>query len=450
MQSKHFFCFLVNVILLYSTSYSQDSQRSFSHPKWSLQSNIYEINLRQYSSSGSIVEFEKHLPRLKKMGVEILWFMPINPIGVEGRKMTLTDLGSYYAVLDYKGFNKEFGTMIQWKSFVKHAHSLGFKVIIDWVANHSSPDNPWVNKHPNFYKKDKNGIIMLPNPDWTDTRKLDYSSKELRDTMINVMRFWVNQTGVDGFRCDAAGEVPMDFWKDCISSLKKDKNVFMLAEGEDPAMHYAGFDETYSWSIMIEMQNLYERKHNLSQFDSAIQANIKRFPKEADRLYFTTNHDENSWNGTEFEKYGDAYKTFAVFSETMYQSVPLIYNGQEVMNKKRLKFFVKDTIQWGNYVLSSFYSTLLKLRRENEALSADASFERIPTANDIAIYAYIRQKNGRKVLTILNFSNDLQRFTIKDRKVYGQAKNVFVPGRENLTAQHLYTLSPWGYSVYEY
>ena len=442
--------FLILMTLINKVSFCQKPPTSFMHPSWSAQSNIYEVNLRQYSVSGSIKAFEKHLSRLKKMGVEVLWFMPINPIGVEGRKMTTSDLGSYYAVKDYKGFNEEFGTMGDWKAFVLHAHSMGFKVMIDWVANHSSPDNHWIKKHSNFYKKDKDGVIMLPNPDWTDTRKLDYSNKELRDSMIDAMKFWVKVTGIDGFRCDAAGEVPSDFWKQCIISLKKIKDVFMLAEADSPDLHYAGFDETYTWNIMGEMEHLYKGKLTVAQFDSVVQSNIARYPKNADRLYFTTNHDENSWNGTEFEKYGDAYKVFAVFAQTMYQSVPLIYSGQEIGNTKRLKFFVKDTIPWGNYVEAPFYSTLLHLRRNNIALSADATFKRIITANDVAIYAYLREKAGKKVLIILNLSGQPQSFTIKQKAVFGEPTNVFISGKEKLGSDHVYRMQPWGYEVYEY
>jgi glycosidase len=193
-------------------------------PAWSLQSNIYEVNLRQYSKSGSIKDFQKHLPRLKKMGVEILWFMPITPIGIEGRKMNEQELGSYYAVRNYKQVNEEYGTMADWKALVKQAHGMGFKVITDWVANHSAPDNPWIKNHPDFYAKDSTGKIMSQY-DWTDTRKLDFKNRELRDSMIEAMKFWITTTGIDGFRCDIAGEVPNDFWKECIAALKKVNNV---------------------------------------------------------------------------------------------------------------------------------------------------------------------------------------------------------------------------------
>src|SRR5437868_10301812 len=193
------------------------------HPSWSSRTNIYEVNLRQYSKSGTIKEFEKSLPRLKKMGVEVLWFMPITPIGKKERKMTESELGSYYAVMDYKAVNPEFGTMSDWKLLVKHAHAMGFKVIIDWVANHSAVDNPWSKTHPNFYVHDKGGKFVSPY-DWTDVYKLNYADRELRDSMINAMMFWLKTSDIDGFRCDVAEDVPVDFWQECIATLRKKKN----------------------------------------------------------------------------------------------------------------------------------------------------------------------------------------------------------------------------------
>ncbi|MBC7534293.1 MAG: DUF3459 domain-containing protein [Ferruginibacter sp.] len=419
------------------------------HPAWSEQSNIYEVNLRQYSASGSLNDFAKHLPRLRKMGVDILWFMPVTPIGITDRKMTSAELGSYYAVKHYTAINEEFGSMADFKSVVKKAHALGFKVITDWVANHSSTDNHWIKTHPDFYAKDSTGKIISPF-DWTDTYKLNYKNPELRDSMIAAMKFWITETGIDGFRCDVAEEVPADFWKDCINALKEIKHVFMLAEGDKPWLHEAGFDETYAWSMGSVMTDLYAGKKTVAQFDSAINHNIAVFPKNAYKLYFTTNHDENSWNGTEFEKYGDAYKTFAVFTQTMYQSIPLIYNGQEVPNKKRLKFFVKDTIEWKQFSLAPFYKTLLTLRKTNPALAADGSYQKLASSNDESIFSYIREKNGRKLAVILNLSNKQQKFTIKDKRMAGTPVNVFLMQKEKLKSTHVFAIEPWGFIIYDY
>ena len=423
---------------------------SMGHPAWSEQSNIYEVNLRQYSSAGTITAFEKDLPRLKDMGVEILWFMPITPIGVEDRKMTEADLGSYYAVKNYKGFNPEFGTMDEWKAFVKHAHDMGFKVITDWVANHSAPDSHWMKMHPDFYVRDSAGNTVSPY-DWTDVKKLNYANSELRDSMIDAMKFWVTETGIDGFRCDVADDVPVDFWKQCITELRKIKNVFMLAEGKKLELYGAGFDELYAWDVMNAMTDLYAGKTSVVQFDSLLNADIASFPRNAYRMFFTTNHDENSWNGTEFEKYGDAYKTFAVFSQTMYQSVPLIYNGQEDVNKKRLKFFVKDTIPWdGKNPMTDFYKTMLNLRKSNPALAADASYKRLSSSADSAVFAYKREKDGHKVVVILNLSPKPQKFTINDPSVNDEPLNIFMGVKEKVNETHQFSIEQWGYIVYDY
>lgn len=432
--------------IVFSAGFAQPA----GHPAWCVQSNIYEVNVRQYTPEGTFKAFEKHLPRLKSMGVQILWFMPITPIGIEGRKMTENDLGSYYSVRDYKAVNKEFGAMNDWEALVRRAHALGFRVITDWVANHSAPDNPWIKSHPGFYVQDNEGNPVPANPDWTDTRKLNFGNRELRDSMIEAMKFWIKETGIDGFRCDVAGDVPADFWKECIGKLRKLKTIFMLAEGEKPELNAAGFDASYTWSVMRAMQDLYNRSITLSAFDSLINHNIAVFPKHAFRLYFTTNHDENSWNGTEFEKYGEAYKAFAVFSQTMFQSIPLIYSGQEIPNKKRLKFFVKDTLVWNKYEMAPFYTRLLKLRSASPALAANASYKRLVTANDVAIFAYLREKAGRKVAVILNLSNQPQSFTIKEPVIYGSPLNVFSGIKENLSREHVYSTEPWGYIVYSY
>ncbi len=420
------------------------------HKAWSAQTNVYEVNLRQFSKEGTIMAFDKALPRLKDMGVEVLWFMPVTPIGIEGRKMNEVDMGSYYAVKNYKGFNPDYGTMDDWKAFVNHAHAMGFKVITDWVANHSSPDNDWVKSHPDFYAKDSSGNMIAPF-DWTDVRKLNYADRELRDSMIAAMRFWVTETGIDGFRCDVANEVPIDFWTECIAELKKIKPVFMLAEGENLELYKAGFDMLYAWDIMWALKDLYAGTRSVMQFDSLVKADIDKFPVGAYRMFFTSNHDENSWNGTEFEKYGDAYKTMAVFSQTMYQGIPLIYNGQEDSNKKRLKFFVKDTIPWeGEMDLASFYKKMLNLRKTNPALAADASYKRLGSSADSSVFAYLRERDGHKVSVILNLSKQPQKFIINDAAIDGEPMNIFMGIKEKVHASHEFSMEQWGYLVYDY
>ena len=322
-------------------------------------------------------------------------------------------------------------------------------MITDWVPNHTSPDNPWIKNHPDFYKRDSIGNTVY-DADYTDTRNLNYANMELRDSMIEAMKFWVKETAIDGFRCDHVDPIPVDFWKRCIDSLKKLKNVFMLAESQNPEFHLAGFDATYGWAVMEGWIHFYARKLSLGQEDSIINDNIQKFPKSAYRVFFTTNHDWNSWEGTEFERYGDSYKAMAVFSQTFYQSLPLIYNGQEIPNKRRLKFFAKDPIVWDKYEMTPFYSTLLHLRRNNPALAADASYKKLVTGNDMAIFAYVRQKAGHKIAVILNLSNQPQQFTINDSSIFGNPLNIFLGTKEKVNATHVFSIEPWGFIVYEY
>jgi alpha-amylase len=428
---------------------SSDSSDLGSHPDWSYQACIYEVNLRQYSSQGNFKAFEKSLPRLRDMGVDILWFMPIHPIGVIGRKDKPGDMGSYYAVKNYYAVNPDYGSMEDWKDLVKKAQDMGFHVILDWVPNHSAPDNPWITTHPDFYEKDSTGKPKIPY-DWSDTRQLNYDNPDLRDSMMAAMEFWLKETHIDGFRCDVAWHVPDSFWKTAIARFRKIRPVFMLAEGDLPALHVDGFDATYAWNIMALAYGIHSGKTTLYQLDSAINHNDSIFPKNAFRMYFTTNHDENSFNGTEFERFGEGYKTFAIWTFTMGRSVPLIYSGQEEPNLKRLKFFVKDTIQWKNYGLASFYKTLSNLRHTTPALAADASYTKLKTGNDRSIFAYQREKEGRKLTVLLNFSGKPQKFKIQEDRVKGRVKNVFDGTEENLDLDKVYSLKPWGWLVYDY
>jgi alpha-amylase len=416
----------------------------FGHPIWSLQSNVYEVNLRQYSKSGSFNEFAAALPRLKDMGVEILWFMPITPISKVDRKGTL---GSYYAVQDYRAINPEYGNLEDWKALVKKAHELGFKVITDWVANHTGADHPWLTTHPDFFNKDSTGKAKYAF-DWSDTRDLNFDNKEMRDSMVAAMKYWITETDIDGFRCDVAGEVPTDFWQECIPELRKLKQVFMLAEADKPDIISAGFDATYTWSVFNVLFGIYANKATVTDLRRTIDSLEKVLPPEAMRLYFTTNHDENSWNGTEYERFGDAYKTAAVFTQTMHRSLPLIYSGQEDGNKKRLLFFEKDPIPWsGKYELADFYKTLLTLRKTNPALATDASFKNLQLGAGNAIYAYAREKQGRKVLVLLNLSPKPQSVKITDATLGAMPINVFTGKPESITEL---TIEAWGHRVYDY
>ena len=418
-----------------------------SHPAWIMQGNIYEVNVRQFTAEGTFNAFAKHLNRIKAMGVQTIWFMPINPISKLDRKGTM---GSYYAVADYIAVNPEFGTTADWKNLVKAIHTKGMKVIIDWVPNHAGADHPWVTEHPDFFVKDSSGKPAIPF-DWTDTRQLDFKNTIMQDSMIAAMKYWLINMGIDGFRCDVAWNVPGSFWTNCIGQLKKiKKDIFMLAEGDKPYLHPSGFDATYPWDMFHMMEKIAKGERPAFGLDSIKQKYDTAYPKNAIEMYFTSNHDENSWNHADFGTFpGPVHAPFAVFSQTMVRSVPLIYGGQEEPILRALEFFEKDAMVFKEFKRAKFYKTLLDLRKRNIALAADASFRKINCGDDKTIYSFVREKAGKKVLIILNLSAAEQTIKITDRSLWGDPYNVFMGAKEKLINKP-WKIEPWGYVVYEY
>jgi len=416
-------------------------------PDWALQSNIYEVNIRQYTKEGTFNAFAASLPRLKAMGVQILWFMPITPISVVDRK---GKLGSYYAVQDYKAINPEFGNMQDWKNLVNKAHEMGFKVITDWVPNHTGADNGWLTRHPDFYTKGKAGK-PIPAFDWTDTRDLNYDNKEMRDSMIAAMKFWLTESNIDGFRCDVAGEVPDDFWRDCISQLNKIKPLFMLAEGDKGNLHRDGFHATYAWDMFANLKRIAAGQTNALAIDSVLRRQDSSFPTGAVKMYFTSNHDENSWNKADYGTMpGIKHAPFAVFTQTMRNALPLIYSGQEEPVLDSISFFYKNPIRFGKYKRAPFYKTLLNLRANSPALATDASFQKISAGDSTALYAFVREKAGHKMAVILNLSAKSQSVKTDNALLRGNPLNVFMGTKEKLIAGHSFNIEPWGYVVYKY
>ena len=419
--------------------------QSPARPAWAERGNIYEVNVRQYTSEGTFNAFAKHLDRLKAMGVVALWFMPINPISHVDRKGSL---GSYYAVADYTAVNPEFGTLADFKRLVRFAHARGMKVLIDWVPNHSGADNRWLYEHPDFYVKDSTGKAAVPY-DWTDTRQLNYANPVLRDSMIAAMKYWITQTDIDGFRCDVAWNVPGDFWQDCIGQLRRMKPIFMLAEGDKAYLPKSGFDAVYPWALFHKMVEVAKGERPAFSLDSVLHEYDTAYPPKTLELYFTSNHDENSSNGADYATFpGPAHAPFAVFTQTMPRGIPLIYSGQEEPVLRAIKFFDKDTIAFLNYGRAAFYKTLLDLRRRNSALDAYATFKKLSAAGEPSVYAFLRKKADKMVFVLLNFSGKPQSFT-PGQAAWGSAVNVFTGKRESINGRTI-PLGPWEYKVYEY
>ena len=417
------------------------------HPDWIMQGNIYEVNVRQYTVEGTFNAFAKHLDRLKDMGVQTLWFMPINPISKLDRKGTL---GSYYAVSDYTAINPEFGTIDDWKQLVKAIHDRGMKVLIDWVPNHTGADHSWLKTHTDFYIKDSTGkpATMF---DWTDTRVLDFKNEVMQDSMIAAMKYWVTETGIDGYRVDVAWNVPAQFWLRAIPQLKQVNNdMFFLAEGDKPYLMTSGFDAYYPWEMFHKMVQVAAGQRPAFALDSVKSKYDTAYPKEAIPLYFTSNHDENSWNRSDYGTFpGVVHAPFAVFTQTMAGTIPLVYSGQEEPVLKPLAFFEKDTIVFKKYDRTAFYKKLFELRKNNAALAVDASYKKINAGDPKAVYAYTREKDGKKVFVILNLSKTEQTIKVKDKELHGNPYNLFMGTSEPLADQE-WKIEPWGYVVYEY
>ena len=418
---------------------------------WKHSTNIYEVNLRQYTQEGTFNAFAKALPRLKEMGVQVLWFMPITPISQEKKKGTM---GSYYACSDYTAINPEFGTLDDFKNLVDAAHDAGFKVIIDWVANHTGWDHVWTKQHPEYYLKDSATGTFKIASGMDDIIELDFDNKELRKAMIDAMKYWVNECDIDGFRCDLAAWVELDFWQEARPQVDAIKPLFWLGEFDELENPDYGqvFDASYTWKWMHRTKDFYQKKEPLDSLLPLLQQ-YSAIGNGSMRAWFTSNHDENSWNGTEYEKYGDMAKALAVFSCT-WNGVPLIYNGQELpLKTKRLEFFEKDPIPWtGKNELHDFYKTLLTLKAANPALrGGDAEAKTIILANTAPdkVFAYLRKKGNDEVLVVLNFSNakDL-RFEITDANLTGKFNNAFSKTPNDFTTEKAFEMQPYEYLVY--
>lgn len=409
-------------------------------PKWSDDSVIYEVNVRQYTKEGTFEAFEQHLPRLKKLGVEILWFMPIHPISEDGRIGTL---GSYYAVQDYKAINPEFGSMEDFKRLVDKAHKMGFKVLLDWVGNHTGKDHIWT-ENKDWYTLDKEGnITHPPGTNWLDVSDLNYDNQEMRNAMMEAMKYWVEEADIDGYRADYASGVPVDFWEQARKELDKIKPVYMLAEDNiKPNLLNEAFNANYGWELNHIMREVASESKGISSIDAYLSKVNALYPKGSYPMHWTSNHDDNSWEGTSAELFGDAEKTMAALTFVM-PGVPLIYSGQEAGLNKRLAFFDKDEISWNDLSMQDYYTQLVKLKKENKALwngSAGGKVERIETSSD-QVLSFSRSKGKSKVIVFANLSSSTTAFTTDAAagkyKIFGGDQ--YFSGKEDKKVQ----LEPW-------
>ena len=415
---------------------------------WTADAVLYQINTRQFTPEGTFAAAQKQLPRLAAMGVDILWLMPIHPIGEANRKGTL---GSPYAVRDYRAVNPELGTEADFRAFVDEAHRLGMKVILDWVANHSAYDNPLTVSHPEWYTRTPEGALMSPaGTDWSDVADFDYSQPGLRRYMTESLVHWVREFGIDGYRADVAGYVPTDFWETARAELDKVKPVFMLAEWEQRDLHHRAFDATYGWGWKEAMQRLVKSGEGAGPIRGYYAGQSETWPHAAMRMVYTENHDQNSWDGVAADIYGPAYEA-AIALSFMGGGLPLIYNGQEADNDRQLKFFERDPIVWREGKHAALFARLIALKTARPALHNGrfgAPMVEVPTSAAADVFAFTRGAAGERVFAVFNLSPRPQAVTFQHARHHGRYTDALSGEGVTFSGAETIDLPAWVYRIY--
>jgi glycosidase len=429
-------------------AYMPEPYVQIEHPEWSRDAVIYQINTRQFTPEGTFDAAARQLPRLKELGVDILWLMPVQEIGVKNRK---GKLGSPYSIRDYKSVNAEFGDLGSLKEFVASAHGLGMYVILDWVANHTSWDNPLVEEHPDWYRRDWRGEFHSPAwTDWLDVIQLDYSQPGLRRYMADAMKWWVTEVGMDGFRCDVAGFVPVDFWDAVRAELDAIRPVFMLAEWETRDLHARAFDMTYAWSWYETVHRIAQGKADAGSLGIYHYTDENSWPHDAMRMLFVSNHDKNAWEATQFEAFGEALENAIVLS-VVSKGMPLIYNGQEAGNTRRLAFFDRDPIEWREHPIGELYRRLFALKKANSALwNGRWGADMIQVVNDVpaSVFSFVRANGENTVFAAFNFSQKPQQVRFGAALAQGLYRD-FASGEElELGQGSSLDMPAWSYRVF--
>jgi glycosidase len=416
---------------------------------WTADAVLYQLNTRQFTPEGTFAAAQKQLPRLAAMGVDIIWLMPIHPIGEANRKGSL---GSPYAVRDYRAVNPELGTEAEFRAFVAEAHRLGLKVILDWVANHSAYDNPLTVSHPGWYTRTSEGALMPPaGTDWSDVADFDYSQPGLRRYMTESLVYWVREFGVDGYRADVAGYVPTDFWETARAELDKVKPVFMLAEWEQRDLHARAFDATYGWGWKEAMQRLVKDGSGAGAIRGYYAGQSETWPQAAMRMVYTENHDQNSWDGVAATIYGPAYEA-AIALSFVGSGLPLIYNGQEADNDRQLQFFERDPIVWREGQHAALFARLIALKTEMRALHNGrfgAPMVEVSTSATADVYAFTRGQAGERVFAVFNLSPRQHRITFAHARHHGTYTDALTGGAMAFTGGETMDLPAWGYRIFK-
>ena len=423
----------------------------YMNPEWSFSAVLYEMNVRQLTAEGTFRAAIERLPFLRSIGVDAIWLMPIYPIGEDGRKGSL---GSYYSIKDYTAVNPEFGTDDDFRAFVAAAHAMGMRVLLDWVANHTARDARWIAERPaDWYERDEQGVAKVPW-DWTDTAKLNYANHDVWRGQIDAMRYWVENFDVDGFRCDMAMLVPIEFWQEASEELHRIKSdIFMLAEAEEDNLFDNAFNMSYQWNVHHIMVDIAKGARRVWDLRNAIHSERARYPREAMRMSFTSNHDENSWSGSEQSRFGAALEVMTAMTFLMPSTMPLIYTGQEVGYDHSFEFFERDAIPEEKYregYATRLYRSLAALKHSEPALCAgERGGEMIEIENNAkdCMMTFVREVEGSRVVAIMNLSPYTIHADFRTGIYAGEYKDAITGERVVLDDHVERDIEPWGYQI---
>lgn len=419
------------------------------HSDWSYDAVIYEMNIRQTSTEGTLDAARRRLPALRQMGIDIVWLMPVYPIGEVNRKGSL---GSYYSVRDYCQINEEFGTMEDFDAFVSEAHKLGIKVLLDWVANHTSRDARWLAESPaDWYEREADGTPLIPHG-WSDTAKLNYANQDVWRAQIEAMRFWLTEHAVDGFRCDMAMLVPIEFWQVVRYELQRVKpDVFLLAEAEEDNIFENAFDCCYGWRLHHAMCDVAQQRSRVWALRDCIYADQRRYPTWAMHMTFTSNHDENSWSGSEFTRFGEALETMSALTFLLPHSMPLIYTGQEFGYDHSFSFFDKDAMpDFDENSYTDHYRNMCRIKHSHNALRSaeqSGSFVEIRNNAEDCLMTFVRESDGDRIVAIFNLSPHTI-FSDFHTGIYAGEYKSEITGQPETLHEHTWgDIAPWSYKI---
>lgn len=405
---------------------------------------LYQVNPRVFAPSNSFQAILSRLDTIEDLGVNMLWIMPIYPIGEEKSK------NSPYSVRDYKAVAPEYGTVDDLRMLVESCHERGIGVILDWVANHTAWDNVWLKEHPEWYTHDSLGnIIFPPGTDWTDVADLNYDNKEMRAAMIDAMRYWVDSVGVDGFRCDVADQVPVDFWSECISNLRtaaKPRRLIMLAEGANPDNFTAGFDLNYAWEFMRAIDRVMKGEARVNHLVNVDKNEYKDLGPGKFKLRFTTNHDEAT-KYSPIKQYGGERASMAAFvATTMLHGGMLVYGSQEVGYPETINFFKYVPVDWNaNPGLRDEYKKLISIYNEHPALRSSGKVTPYDD-DDNSVLCVDRVLNNDNVLVVVNVRNHPSTIDVPGMWSGRTATNLMTG--EQVPLGKKMTLQPYQYLLY--